>query len=286
MNGDMANKAIRFLFFGYLFLVPSMVLAWSAPGHETIALIAQDQLTPRAKQAVREILGRDENLSHASVWADFQAHEKPETAPWHYFNLDIRQPQTSYDIADVCPNHDCVVDQIEKDLSVLSNEDTPLKEKREALKYLVHFVGDIHQPLHCADDHDRGGNDKWFRWHGSNGTSKRYQWVNLHALWDGLLQPGRHPNPHQLARRLEKEIAPQDEAEWCKGKAEDWGWESFRIAQNDIYAGLPPGPLSDKDRWGRDLPDKFYSPTMKALADRQLEKAGVRLAWLLNGIFK
>ncbi|HVZ80801.1 MAG TPA: S1/P1 nuclease [bacterium] len=254
-------------------------------GHETVALIAQDRITPRARQAIQEILER-ETLSFVSTWADRMAHDKPETAPWHYFNLDIRQPQTAYDMADACPNHDCVVEQIERDLSVLSNGNASLGEKREALKYLVHFVGDIHQPLHCADDQDRGGNDKWFRWHGPNGTAQRYKWVNLHSLWDDLLQPNRRPNPHFLARKLEKEITPQEERDWCKGKAEDWGWESFRIAQNDIYPGLPSGPLPDKNRWGRDLPEKFYSPTMKATAYRQLEKAGVRLAWLLNGIFK
>ncbi len=269
-----------------LFLLPGSLFAWSAPGHETVALIAQDRLTPRARQVVREILDHEGTLSYVSTWADRVAHERLETAPWHYFNLDPRQPQTSYDIADVCANHDCVVDQIEKDLSILRNDDASLKDKREALKFLVHFVGDIHQPLHCADDHDRGGNEKWFRYHGPDGTAHRYKWVNLHSLWDEMLRPTGHPNPHRLARELGAEITAQDEKDWCKGKAEDWGWESFRIAQKEIYADLPEGPLPDKNRWGRDLPDAFYSPRMKAIADRQIEKAGVRLAWLLNGIFK
>lgn len=265
--------------------IPSPSAAWGHVGHQTVAYIAQDRLTPQAQKAVQEILGPGEDLASGSTWADSIIESRPETAPWHFFNLDVRQSQGEYDIADVCKNHDCVVDQIEKDYGVLSQRFTSRREKREALKFLVHFLGDIHQPLHCADDKDRGGNEKWFRYYGPKGHSRRYTWVNFHSFWDNLLEPKAKEDPRRLAFKLEKRISPQDEKAWAQGKASDWAYESFRIAQSDIYEELPEGPLLEKNRWGRDLPEDYYSPEMRETVDRQLEKAGVRLAYLLNNVF-
>lgn len=254
-------------------------------GHRTIGYIAQDHLEPAARQAVEEILGPDEDLASVSTWADAIVRIRPETAPWHFFNLDVRQTQGEYDIADVCPHHDCVVDQIDKDCGILAQSFASRDEKREALKFLVHFVGDVHQPLHCADDKDRGGNEKWFRYHWQGGRSWRYTWVNFHSFWDNLLEPKAKENPRRLARWLERQISPDDEKTWAQGKASDWAYESFLIAKNNIYNELPEGPLLEKNRWGQDLPEDYYSGAMRQIVDRQLEKAGIRLAYLLNGIF-
>jgi hypothetical protein len=266
-------------------LDPRLALAWGHVGHQTVAYIAQDRLTPQARSAVQEILGPDQDMASVSTWADSIIQERPETAPWHFFNLDVRQPQGQYDIADVCHNHDCVVDQIEKDCGILREPFASKKEKREALEFLIHFLGDVHQPLHCADDHDRGGNQKWFRYYGSTGQSKHYTWIELHGLWDNLIEPKAKENPRRLASQLGGEISVEDEKEWSKGKPADWAYESFLIAQNDIYEELPEGPLLEKNHWGKDLPEDYYSPKMRAIVDRQLERAGVRLAYLLNGIF-
>ena len=224
-------------------------------------------------------------MASVSTWADSIVMIRPETAPWHFFNLDVRQSQGEYDIAAVCKNHDCVVDQIEKDCGILAQRFATRRDKREALKFLVHFLGDVHQPLHCADDKDRGGNEKWFRYHGQHGNSYHYAWVNLHSFWDNLLEVKARENPERLATRLERGISPQDAKNWAQGKPSDWAYESFLVAQNDIYEELPEGPLMEKNRWGRDLPEDYYSPRMRAIVDRQLQKAGVRLAYLLNGLF-
>lgn len=263
----------------------SPLWAWGHVGHKTVAYIAQDRLTPEAKKAVRDILGPNQDLATVSTWADAIVHMRQETAPWHFFNLDVRQSQGQYDIADVCRNHDCVVDQIEKDCGILREPFASRKEKREALEFLVHFVGDIHQPLHCADDKDRGGNEKWFRYYGPTDRSRHYTWVNLHGFWDNLVEPKAMENPRRLAYRLEREISPEDGKKWAQGKPSDWAYESFLIAQNDIYEELPQGPLMDRNRWGKDLPEDYYSGKMRGIVDRQLEKAGIRLAYLLNGIF-
>ncbi len=150
---------------------------------------------------------------------------------------------------------------------------------------MVHFLGDIHQPLHCADDHDRGGNEKWFRYYGPRGLFRRYSWIEFHSFWDNMIQPNAKENPRRLASRLEKEIGPEDAKNWAGGRAVDWAYESFRIAQNEIYKELPEGPLLERNRWGKDLPEDYYSGKMRLIAERQLEKAGVRLAFLLNSIF-
>lgn len=259
--------------------------AWGHVGHQAVAYIAQDNLTPQARRAVDEILGPGEDLASVSTWADSIIKSRPETASWHFFNLNVRQSQGEYDIADACKNHDCVVDQIEKDCGILGRRFASRSEEREALMFLVHFVGDAHQPLHCADDKDRGGNEKWFRYYGPTGQSRRFTWVNFHSFWDNLLEPKAKENPRRLAARLEGKITPEEEKAWAQGKPSDWAYESFLIAQNDIYKDLPEGPLLEKNRWGMDLPEDYYSPQMRAIVDHQLEKAGVRLAFLLNGLF-
>ncbi len=104
--------------------------AWGHVGHQTVAYIAQDRLAPGAQRAVAEILGPDQDLADVSTWADAIVKVRPETASWHFFNLDVRQDQSEYDISDVCPQHNCVVDQINKDVGVLQEPFAPKWERR------------------------------------------------------------------------------------------------------------------------------------------------------------
>jgi hypothetical protein len=258
--------------------------AWGGVGHQTVAYIAEDHLSPSSQAAIKEILGLDEDLASISTWADLIVQTRKETAPWHYIDLNVRQDQNEFDEPDFCPHHDCVVDQIGLDLEALKKPFASRREKQEALKFLVHFVGDLHQPLHCANDKDRGGNEKWFRFY-SRGEGGRFVWVNLHSFWDDLIEEKAKEDPRILATRLEREIGPKEEKEWAKGQPTDWAYESFQIAKYKIYSELPEGPLLDKNRWGRDLPDDYYSAEMRKIVDRQLEKAGMRLAFLLNQLF-
>lgn len=277
-------KWARLSVFWVLASTPAPLLAWGAVGHRTIAFIAWDYLTPQAKASAKKILGPGQYLDNVASWADAMVICRPETAPWHYIELSVRRGTTEYDEAQACPDHNCVVDQIGKDLSVLRNPFSEPDQKREALKFLIHFVGDIHQPLHCAGDGDRGGNDKWFRYY--PGKSRNFfHWVSLHGFWDDLLEEKKE-DPLFLARRLESEMTPSDESQWSGGKPEDWAFESFKIARDEIYPGLPEGPLLKKNRWGLDLPKKFTSPRFHHIVDIQLEKAGIRLAFLLNGVFE
>jgi hypothetical protein len=258
-------------------------LAWGAVGHKTIAWIAQDRLRPQALQRIKEILGEDRDLPSVSTWADAIVRMRPETATWHYLNLNVREGQGIFDLETACRQEDCVVDQIEKELHILREPFGKKSAKREALKFLVHFVGDLHQPLHCADDQDRGGNEKWFNLPGAKGRSG-HTWVSLHAYWDDLFQVPQTQTPRVLANRLEAQMDPIDEVHWSGGTPEEWAYESYLIAQKDIYGELRPGPLA-KNRWGRDLPADYMNGQMQRLMEHQLQKAGVRLAFLLNDVF-
>jgi hypothetical protein len=275
-------RALSALSFMALFFQPGPLWAWGAVGHKTIAWIAQDRLNPKAQRAVREILGEDRDLPSVSTWADAIVHMRPETAPWHYLNLNVREGQGQFDLETACRQQDCVVDQIEKDLQILREPFGRKSEKREALKFLVHFVGDLHQPLHCADDNDRGGNEKWFNLPGGKGRPGR-AWICLHAYWDDLFLTPKSQSPRELAERLEAEMEPNDEADWIGGSPEQWAYESFLIAQKQIYGELPSGPLY-KNRWGRELPEDYANGKMRKIMERQLQKAGVRLAFLLNDV--
>src|SRR5207245_798198 len=95
---------------------PTVLRAWGVVGHKTVAFIAQDYLTPPAKSAVRKILGSGQSLESVASWADSIIRKRPQTAPWHYLNLEVRQPENEFDLSYSCRNHDCVVDQIDKDL--------------------------------------------------------------------------------------------------------------------------------------------------------------------------
>ncbi len=261
--------------------IPLPLLAWASLGHKTVAFIAQDRLTPKALRAVRELLGEDRDLPSVSTWADFIVHVRPETAPWHYLNLNVREGQGLFDLETACRQEDCVVDQIEKDLRILRDPFARRSVKREALKFLIHFVGDLHQPLHCADDNDRGGNEKWFNLPGGR---TGHAWVSLHAYWDDLLGTPKTLSPRELADRLEAELDPNDEANWVGGTPAQWAYESYLIAQKRIYDELRPGPLP-KNRWGRDLPEDYLNGKMRKVMEQQLQKAGVRLAYLLNDVY-
>ncbi len=287
-------------FLTFVFSYPDSLKAWGALGHKTIAWIAQDRLNSKARRSVRELLGQDRDLPSISTWADAIVHLRPETAPWHYLNLDVREGQGQFDLEIACRYEDCIVGQINKDVRILREPFGKKGVKREALKFLVHFVGDLHQPLHCADDNDRGGNEKWFTIPSKKGNKQI--WICLHKYWDDLFetQPSIHPpsvgsvhddgfetnntqSSREMANRLESGMDPNDESNWVGGTPEQWAYESFLIAQKNIYDELPRGPLP-KNRWGRDLPEDYENGKMKFIMEHQLEKAGVRLAYLLNDV--
>jgi hypothetical protein len=142
--------------------------------------------------------------------------------------------------------------------------------RAEALRFLIHFVGDVHQPLHAADNRDKGGN--------ATRVVLRGQRTNLHAVWDVDVVRALGRSPEEISTQLEREITPADIRMWQMGNGLDWAIESFRIASREIYGGL-------SGAGGTDAPiilPPDYTASESALVRQQLEKAGVRLAWVLN----
>ena len=159
-----------------LLLPAGPALAWAPLGHQIVAPLAARQLTPVARARIAALLGGNANAMMVldSSWGDEIRGQRPETDAWHYVNIEIGS--AGYDAARDCPADDCVVAQITRDTRIFSDVRAPPVAKAEALRFLIHFVGDIHQPLHAADRHDKGGNHVKLRWRGKR--------VSLHQIWD------------------------------------------------------------------------------------------------------
>ncbi|HEV2445864.1 MAG TPA: S1/P1 nuclease [Candidatus Sulfopaludibacter sp.] len=244
-------------------------LAWGPEGHDLVARIAEAQLTPAAKARVAEILGPNATMASISSWADQVRRQRSESAPWHYVDIPIDKPR--FDRARDCARDACVVAQIEADEAALRNPATPAAQRRESLLFLIHFVGDMHQPLHSSDNKDKGGNDVHvtaFEWHG-----------NLHSTWDGFLL-GRIGKEDELFPVLLKD-AEKHAKKWSKGNPEQWANESHKEAQKIVYGKLPKPPAGGNIALGTDY-EKAADPVIRV----QIEKAGDRLARVLNEVLQ
>jgi hypothetical protein len=243
--------------------------AWSGDGHRIVALIAAHELDPRAKIQVETLLSGD-SMADVSTWADTIKFHRHETSPWHYVDIEI--DSQGYNAARDCPAGDCVVAQIERNERIVGDRSLAIPARAEALKFLIHFVGDLHQPLHCADNHDRGGNEVRVV---LNGNRK-----NLHAVWDTEVVEALGDDPGTVATALERNIMPEQKQQWSKGTIADWANQSFQIAKTQIYGTLPT-------TGGTDAPvivPPDYAQREGNVTRTQLERAGVRLAAILNKI--
>ena len=252
--------------------LPAVGLAWGVEGHHIAADIAEQYLEPETARQVHELLELENatTLAEVSTWADDIRRQRPGTAPWHYVNIPIH-PQngpSGYDAVRDCPDGNCVVAKIDEFTAALGDKAAPQRDRLEALKFLVHFVADIHQPFHCADDHDRGGNDTHVSFLGRNTT--------LHALWDsGLLEAAAIPDGRAYAMKLAQSIKPADVDRWRRGTPADWATESYERAKL-IYGD---------SHEARSL-QVFYETEFLPIVASQLQKAGVRLANLLNAALR
>jgi hypothetical protein len=249
-----------------LLALPGVVYPWGRLGHETVALIAAERLSPRTRQEVGAILGPDRSLASVSMWADQVKRKWPISGPWHFIDLPIGRTVRVEDVDSYCSPKGCIVSKLPEFIGILESAQSTQAEKLEALKFVVHLVGDLHQPLHCSNDDDRGGNGKKLWFEGRE--------MSLHALWDNCLEKYPRGNAVQLAAALDRDISADEAREWSTGSVESWAYESYLIARDKIYPGYAA-------RNGTNL-GHGYIIYMRPVVDRQLEKAGVRLAWVLN----
>lgn len=232
--------------------------AWSAAGHRVVARIAEAHLTPTAKAAVDAILN-GETMAGVAPWMDV-ARGQPKyrfTNTWHWVTIPDGK---TYAEIDHKPEGD-VVQAIVRMTALLASDTTTAANKEFALRCLVHLVGDLHQPLHVGNGLDKGGNDLQVRWN-KRGT-------NLHHVWDDELIKAKQPDEEALTTALTA-VRKRQTRQWQQGTPADWAHECM-LLRPAIYT-MQPG-----DTLGQDYADAQW-PVVRV----QLQKAGIRLAWLLN----
>ncbi|MEO8810908.1 MAG: S1/P1 nuclease [Rhodanobacter sp.] len=269
-----------------LLLATFATQAWGPEGHAIVADIAQQHLNPVAAAEVDSLLKLEglSRLDQISSWADANRKEMPGTGEWHY--VDIPLSASDYDAARDCHEGNCIVMKLDQYAHVLADTTATPQARLQALKWVVHLVGDIHQPLHAEDNHDKGGNTVQVQFF-QRGT-------NLHAVWDGgilrhalNLQPGPnftfdHAVVQADAMQLDGDITDVQRAAWApagslstlRTDAITWADESHRLAQKVAYADIakPSG-----EAWSL-----RYQITAWPVVKTRLQQAGVRLADVLN----
>jgi hypothetical protein len=264
--------------------------AWGDLGHEVTALIAYRHLAPVARAKVDALLAADTDtltppdFASRATWADKYRTGHRETAAWHFVNIELDHP----DLASACfgfpalaagqlasqgPAQDCVVNKIDEFAAELRRPSTPQAERILALKFLMHFVGDLHQPLHAADHDDRGGNCI-----GLSPSPDGHD-TNLHAYWDTGAVEALGGSAGAIAATLDARITPADRTAWSAGTPRTWAMESFQLGREDVYA-LPSRPTCADH--GSVALTAAYQATARRDAALQLEKAGLRMAVLIN----
>jgi len=261
-------------------LVPTPALAWGKTGHRVVASIADTQLSGLAHANVEQILGYGESLDEAATWPDdMRADPSPfwqkQASPWHYVTLN----GVTYDHA---PPEGDALEALDKFSKTLRDPNASRADKQMALRFIVHLVGDLHQPLHAGKCCDKGGNDVKVTWFGRP--------TNLHAAWDSALVDEEQLSFSELAARLERHISPADVVAWWDVNPRDWIAESAEI-RDTVYptAADMPKPVKGEEtnKGGPDVPDLSYSYVYRftPVMERRLEQGGIRLAAYLNMIF-
>lgn len=275
-------------------ILAALAMAWTTPalawwdyGHRTVAAIAVRNVKPATRARIAALLRVQaqlgtpkctvRSLEDAAVWPDCIKRDKWRwgyTSTWHYHDIPVCG---SFDPKLDCADGNCVTAQIERTARILADKSLPSAQRLEALAFLSHFVGDIHQPLHGADHHDQGGNGVKLTY----GSASR---TNLHAIWDGYLaeraiSSARPP----LVRRY----SAAERAGLEGGTPEDWLRESWQIARDFLYPQVFGGALpcdGNGDRAG--TPAASWSePSIQAgvpIVERRVEQAGLRLARMLD----
>jgi len=242
---------------------------WGRLGHRVAGRIAEDRLTPAARQAVRGLLEPGESLADVSSWADDYRRDHRETSTWHYVNVPITEAKYDPRFA---AKEGGVVGKVEDFRKILADPTVPRGDRQKALKFLVHFVQDMHQPVHIGHRNDKGGNDLQVRFFGEGS--------NLHRVWDSGLLERANRSEAEWVERLEAGITPELAAAWSKEGPPDWADESLEAARVAYRNPPADGELKGGAKLGQPYLDANL-PT----AERRVTQAGVRLAAILNEIF-
>ena len=304
--------------FAFGFFTPS-AQAWGCKGHQTVALIAEKHLTPEARQMVDSILRANpidpalkrwcgnsttDLMVDASTWPD-DVRGQRKNGSWHY--IDIPREAKKGPLGPYCGADSCVTEVIKAQTAVLQDKSADPLKRAEALRYIIHFVGDLHQPMHGVDNNDHGGNcvpvqylrvapRLNLRWPQNHDYSP-----NLHGIWDTevLERDMEVGDPWRYADDLDTAFTLRI-AGWEKAgiQIDDWAWESHDLANGVAYGAFsekiePEAPVKmktcadDNDIASRMLSKHLvageaYQAAAAPVVQERVEQAGVRLAMILN----
>jgi len=308
--------------FAIVGLAPS-ARGWGCTGHQVVAVIAEEHLSPHARDMVAQILAAGpidpalrrfcgantlDAFADSSTWADDQRSIQPDTAGWHF--IDIPRGVAKGDIAPYCPpSTSCITRAIDDQMAILRNINASAQARADALRYIIHFFGDLHQPLHATSNNDLGGNCVPVSFFGAapqerNVTKESYA-PNLHGIWDTdiLERFAGGQTPQQFADEMSVKFKGQIPA-WLRERVDvvSWAWESHQLAEDSVYGALPrkvaiETPVEVKacsddqhisarmlnlhEQVGAD-----YQAAAEGVIQEQLTKAGIRLAAALNAVWK
>jgi hypothetical protein len=246
-----------------------VLLSWGVTGHRTIGKIAENHLSPNAKAAVKDLLG-GESLADVSTWADEVRGEAAyrSTGPWHYINvpLGLSYPDFQKAVEEMADKN--IFTALQDQEKIVTDKTAPRDRRVEALKFIVHFVGDSHQPMHVSRAEDKGGNTIQLNYDG--------QGTNLHSLWDTKLIEHEGGDYLQLAEKTDH-ASPAQIKQWQSDPMIKWVWESYQVSTK-LYAEVDAMK-------SRSIDDRYYESHIGIIHER-LEMAGIRLAGVLNTLFK
>lgn len=267
-------------------LAAPLAMAWGPEGHAIVADIAQRHLDSAAAAQVADLLRLEglDRLDQIASWADQHRKEMPGSGGWHF--VDIPLAADAYDAARDCARDYCIVAKLEHSTRILADRSVAPAARLEALKWVVHLVGDIHQPMHAVDHDDKGGNTVQVQFFGVG--------TNLHSVWDGRaiehelglrLGPNYsidHAAVQAAAMKLDAQVTPAERARWAPAgslatldaRVVGWADESHRLAQQVAYTDLAkPSGIAWSER---------YQAKAWPVIRTRLEQGGVRLAELLD----
>jgi hypothetical protein len=292
--------------------------AWGCRGHQAVAALAEKHLTPQAKQALLALLTANpidpqlkrycgqtglDPLVDASTWADDERSRDPATAPWHF--IDIPIGVTHGAAKDFCGAAGCVLTAITEQLAILKDKNAPGAKRAAALRFVIHFVGDLHQPLHGATNGDRGGNCVPVKYFTRNPHARNDSYApNLHHVWDTEIPESQMlgADPAEYADTLDAAFE-NSFAAWQQGgmQLDAWAWESHDHAVETAYGvfskpipaepDVPVNTCAD-DNIGERMLHKHlvigaaYRDQAGTVVEERLAQAGIRLAMILNDAAK
>lgn len=247
-----------------LLLLPHSAMGWGPSGHRIIAHIAEQHLTENAAAEVKKILG-DQSLADVANWADEIRDQRPETGPWHYLNPSLQSRSVTMKDS---PQEGSVLSCIVEQSRLLTNRRSTQIQQSEALRFVIHMVGDIHQPMHVSRARDQGGN--------TIQVTLGEEHTNLHRAWDSGILNLRQRSWTELAEILNAEITDDQMTVWSRSIAPQlWASESLEHAMGFAYNIPSDGVL-----------DNAYLDQAQNILDERLQMAGIRLAALLNRLFR